>query len=114
MIPDPKTCIGAVSLDRAKEHCRIDDDEEDSLVNAFIVAATQHAEHVLGREIVKRLDENALADDVDSVPEGIKAWVCIVVAEMYEHRGLTESGDSRSHNFDHLLDPYKLYWDSES
>ena len=100
----------AITLARAKAHLRVDHDADDDLINAYIGAATEQAEHVLGREIVKVNDEKALAETVDDVPPAVAAWVCLAVADMYEKRSITESGLGQGRrNYDHLLDGFRLF-----
>lgn len=44
--------VAPVTLAEAKLQCRIDGDEEDTLLAAYIDAATQAAEHELGRKLI--------------------------------------------------------------
>lgn len=100
----------AITLARAKAHLRVDHDADDDLINAYIGAATEQAEHVLGREIVKVNDEKALAETVDDVPPAVAAWVCLAVADMYEKRSISEAGLGQGRrNYDHLLDGFRLF-----
>ncbi len=100
----------AVELAHVKLHLRLDHDADDELVKAFIEAATSQAEHVLGREIVKSRDENALAETVDDVPAAVRAWICLAVSDMYEKRSISESGLGQGRrNYDHLLDAYRMF-----
>lgn len=41
-----------ISLQEAKEHCRIDLDDEDGLLSGYITAARQHVEDVTGRQLI--------------------------------------------------------------
>jgi uncharacterized phiE125 gp8 family phage protein len=41
-----------ISLQEAKEHCRIDLDDEDALIGSLIIAARQHVEDVTGRQLI--------------------------------------------------------------
>jgi uncharacterized phiE125 gp8 family phage protein len=41
-----------ISLQEAKEHCRIDLDDEDALLSGYITAARQHVEDVTGRQLI--------------------------------------------------------------
>ncbi len=100
----------AITLARAKAHLRVDHTADDDLIEAYIGAATQQAEHVLGREIVKVSDENALATTVDDVPPAVSAWICLAVADLYEKRSISESGLGQGRrNYDHLLDGFRIF-----
>lgn len=100
----------AITLARAKAHLRVDHDADDELITAYIGAATEQAEHVLGREIVKVKDEQALAETVDDVPPAVGAWVCLAVADLYEKRSISESGLGQGRrNYDHLLDGFRIF-----
>lgn len=114
--PDPSTCVAAAALDDVKLHMRVDNDDEDALISAYILAASQLAEHIMGREIIKRDDDNALCSDISSVPAAVKAWIYLYCSDLYENRAITEGGDSKKRNYDHLLDPWIIYWrdDDES
>lgn len=105
MITEP-----AVTLERVKAHLRVDHDADDDLILTYIGACTAQAEHVLGREIIKRSDENALAESKDDVPQAVAAWICLAVADMYEKRSVSESGLGQGRrNYDHLLDGYRIF-----
>lgn len=109
---DVTTALPATTLAEAKAHLRLDYTAEDALIEAYILAATQRAEQICEREIVKREDPLALADDVTGVPAGIKAWIWLYVAEMFERRSMTDGGDADGYGlrkYDHLLDPFMLY-----
>jgi uncharacterized phiE125 gp8 family phage protein len=41
-----------ISLQEAKEHCRIDLDNEDALIGGYIAAARQHVENVTARQLL--------------------------------------------------------------
>lgn len=41
-----------ITLDQAKLHCRVIADSEDELISALIEAATQDAEHLMGRAVM--------------------------------------------------------------
>ncbi len=100
----------AITLARAKAHLRVDHDADDDLIEGFIGAATEQAEHVLGREIVKVSDEKALAETVDDVPPAVSAWICLAVADLYEKRSISESGLGQGRRYyDHLLDGFRIF-----
>lgn len=53
-----------VTLDMAKKHCRVEHNLEDDLIQAYIIAAREQAEHRTGRAFVEQTLELAL----DSFP----------------------------------------------
>lgn len=106
---DVTTALPATTLEETKAHLRVEYTAEDALIEEYILAATQRAEHICEREIVKREDANALADDVSTVPRAVKAWVWCYVAELFERRSMAAGGDSNGYGmrkYDHLLDPF--------
>lgn len=101
---------GAVSLERVKCHLRVDHDADDDTISTYISAATAQAEHILGREIVKREDDLALADTVEAVPQAIVSWICLAVGDLYEKRSIAESGLCQGRRYyDHLLDGFRVF-----
>ena len=102
--------VPAVALEFAKRHLRSRTNEDDLLIGTYILSATQRAEHILGREIVKRVDERALAVTVDAVPAAIRSWVMLEVTDLYEKRSNSESGLGQGRrNYDHLLDAFRVF-----
>lgn len=100
--------ISPVTLDEVKAHLRLDIDEEDELLNSYILAATQDAEHRMCREIIYRRDPFCLCHDINDVPPIVKQYILITVADMYTNReNITEK--TVNFRFVHLLDPYILY-----
>ena len=109
---DVTTALPATTLAECKAHLRVEYTAEDALIEAYILAATQRAEQICEREIVKREDPLALADDVSTVPSAVKTWVWLYVAEMFERRSMSAGGDAGGYGmrrYDHLLDPFMLY-----
>ena len=110
MTVDITTAVPAVSLEMLKQHLRVDHNLEDDLIAAYGLAATQQAEHILGREIVCREDENALAETEQTVPLAVKTWICLAVADLYEKRAVSDSGLGQGRrNYDHLLDGFREF-----
>ena len=64
-----------VTVAEAKAHLRIDTDADDSILQQYILASTQQAEHILQREIIYRSDPKALADVSDEVPQTVKQYI---------------------------------------
>ena len=50
MTIDTSTAVGAVSLEAAKEHLRVDWHGDDDLIRSLVLAATQMAAHELQRD----------------------------------------------------------------
>lgn len=74
-----------ITLDLIKQHCRIDSDDEDALLELYENAAQQHIE--------KQLDRKLFADEVpEDVANGlvinsaIKQAMLMTIAHWYEHR----------------------------
>lgn len=74
-----------ITLDLIKQHCRIDSDDEDELLELYESAAQQHIE--------KQLDRKLFADEVPEdvanglvVNSAIKQAMLMTIAHWYEHR----------------------------
>lgn len=52
LVTAPSAGTEPITLDEAKSHCRIDVEDDDSLVTALIVAARQHVENATGRQLL--------------------------------------------------------------
>lgn len=100
--------IPAISVELAKAHLRIDHNLEDDLIKLYIMAATQQAEQILGREIVKRVDPKAVCEQADVVPETIQQYILVTVGDLYTKRENT-SAQAVNTVYKHLLDPYIIY-----
>lgn len=57
---------GLVTLDEAKDHCRVVDDYEDGLIQAYIDAASAHIQRVVGAAVGAQTWEAVL----DAFPDG--------------------------------------------
>ena len=100
--------VSPVTLEELKAHLHIDDDFEDASLSQYLLAATQDAEHILQREIIRREDLEALAEDATTVPAVVKQYVLCLAGDMFANREL--SGEKQlSVHFAHLLDPFILY-----
>ena len=86
-----------VTLEEAKQHLRVETEDEDDLINAYIDA---------GEEIVLR-ECLPLEDGV--MPSPLKAAVLLYVGDLYENRELQYTGIkmSTSTTIDRLIDPYR-------
>ena len=90
-----------LTLDEAKLHCRVDHNDEDSLLGALIATATTAVADYMNMD----------ADDVDdTAPPPVKSAALLLVGTLYEQR---ESQGERPYNknptFEALLAPYRLY-----
>ncbi len=89
-----------LTLDEAKLHCRIDHDDEDSLLGAMIDAAAASVGDFI----------NAPAPLDDTAPAPVKAAALLLIGSLYEQR---ESQGERPYNknptFERLLNPYRVY-----
>ena len=103
---NPKTAVG---LDELKQHLRVDYDTDDDLITSYGIAAVDYAEAVCDREIVKRTDEKAVCESMETVPDSIKTWIKLYVADLYERRSITEGQEFKFRNYDHLLGPWIIY-----
>ena len=88
-----------LTLADVKLHCRIDTDDEDSLLGALMTAATTAVANELG---VASLDDTAAPP--------IKAAALLLVGDLYENReAQTDRQLFRNQAFDRLLAPYRVY-----
>ena len=90
-----------LTLDEAKLHCRIDHNDEDSLLGALIATATTAVADYMNMD----------ADDVDdTAPAPVKSAALLLVGSLYEQR---ESQGDRPYNknpaFEMLLAPYRVH-----
>lgn len=100
--------VSPVSVERFKEHMRIDDDSEDSLIEHYLLTATEDAEHTMQREVIKRNDEYALAESADDVPPAVKQYVLVLAGDYFTHREMSGDKELKSY-YDHLLDKHILW-----
>lgn len=100
--------VSPVSVDELKTHLHIDDDFEDSLLSQYLLTATGDAEHTMQREVIKRNDDQALAESADDVPPAVKQYVMVLAGDFFTHREMSgEKALSQYHV--HLLDPFILW-----
>ena len=92
-----------VTLEEAKAHLRVDYDFEDTLIESYISASTQMAEHILQREIVQRQDPCALCKDAADAPLIVKQFVLCQVGDFFANRELSTSQVVNT-RYSHLLD----------
>ena len=90
-----------LTLADVKLHCRIDTNDEDSLLGALIATATTAVADYMNMD----------ADDVDdTAPAPVKSAALLLVGSLYEQR---ESQGERPYNknptFEALLNPYRVH-----
>lgn len=102
-----------VTLDDLKKHLNIDINDDDDLLLEYEAAAVELAEHFMNREILKRNDQQALAESAGAVPAAVKQYIRCQVGDFYKQREITAVGQFATF-YRHLLDPYCLkYRDDE-
>ncbi len=85
-----------ITLQEAKTHCRIDGDDDDAELTAFIAASSAHVENYLG------------VTYSDQAPAPVKAACCLLVSDLFEHReSQVERPLTPNRTFCALLDPYR-------
>ena len=88
-----------LTLDEAKLHCRIDHNDEDSLLGALIATATTAVADYL----------NVTSVD-DTAPAPVKSAALLLVGDLYANR--EAQGDRQFYKnptFENLLNPYRAH-----
>ena len=88
-----------LTLDEAKLHCRIDHNDEDSLLGALIATATTAVADYM----------NVTSVD-DTAPAPVKSAALLLVGSLYEQR--ESQGDRQFYKnpaFEALLNPYRVH-----
>jgi len=78
--------IALVTLDRVKKSLRVDDNDSDDILDAYILSASQAVIRYLKAQAEVLIDFDALGDsppDTDSVPADIQAAVVLLVGYFY-------------------------------
>ena len=77
-----------IDLAKAKLHCRVDHDDEDTLIEAYIDAANEQIQAHLDRKVIateaERVNENDLVDN-----KALDAARLLFVAHLYANREAT-------------------------
>lgn len=84
-----------VTLERAKQHCNVEIDDDNDKLALYIDAAEAHVQKFLGQDL-----SNYLVDNTgDSVPDldrrlnpAVEAGILMYVADLYENRQVTVTG----------------------
>lgn len=96
-----------ITLQEVKNYLKVENNDDDNLINSLLTAAIQYCEVFLGRPIneEKMTDENRW-----EVPEMIKIAILMLIAHWYENRGVI--GDKLTgeiaYSVSALLWPYRL------
>jgi len=89
----------AVTLQEAKDHLRVLEDDENALITSLLEAAEGHVAKYLGDDLP------------DPMPAPIKAAVLLLVGDLFEHRerqAITGVGGFQENpTFTLLLNPYR-------
>lgn len=111
MTIDTSTAVGAVSLEAAKEHLRVDWHGDDDLIRSLVLAAaTQMAEHELQRGLITRDGVKGFGTNAEDIPASIRQWILVQVAHFYEQRQAATAGELKPLPFvNALLDPYRVW-----
>lgn len=87
-----------VDVTQAKQHLRVDIDDDDTLIQHYIDAATAAAADYLNWETIP-----------DPMPAPVSAAILLAVGDLYENReGKTESRLIDNLTYLRLLNPYRL------
>lgn len=86
-----------VTLQEAKNHLKLEIDDDDSLVQSMIDAASVHVSAYIETEIAA------------TPPAPVRAAVLLLVADLYENRQRQQGGEQLFANrtYELLLQPYK-------
>lgn len=107
---DTASALQAVSLDEAKLHLRVDHNNDDPLINALCLSATQMAEHELQRGLISREGTVGFGANPSDVPASIKQWILLQIGYLYENREAATDGTKTPLPHLHaLLDPFRTW-----
>lgn len=85
--------VSQVSLEVAKKYCRIDHEDDDDLVQAFIQASKEYVKSYTG-----------LSEEAIETKESITPAVLMLCADMYDNRSATDSSSRVSTKINMVLD----------
>ena len=102
-----------VTLDQATQHLRVDEFDEDELIQMYIDAAENYVSQYLNRPVPWTITEqDEQGDDVEvevPVPGAVKAAALLVVGDLYQTReASTERAVSENPAVKNLLNPYRV------
>lgn len=97
-----------VTTAEVKQHLRIDDNSEDTLIAQYILAAQDDAETITHRPLYSETDPDAITDDPAKLPAAVKQFIMITAGDYYRNR--ENRGEKQfSVYFQHLLDAWVKY-----
>ncbi len=95
--------MSIVSLSQAKSHLRVDQSEEDNLIQTYIDAAEGSVENFLNRTIPGSLDSPV------TTPAPIISAILLIVSDLYENReAASEKELNENRAVSSLLYPYRV------
>lgn len=96
------------TIDEIKQHCRIDFDDEDTLLAIYLSASISKAENFINRVLKERLDDIENETDL-LVTQDIKLALLLIIGHWYANREDTSVGEFKSipMGFKALLEPYR-------
>ena len=75
-----------VTTAEVKQHLRIDDNSEDTLIAQYILAAQDDAETITHRPLYSETDPDAITDDPAKLPAAVKQFILITAGDYYRNR----------------------------
>ncbi|MTI12636.1 head-tail connector protein [Sansalvadorimonas verongulae] len=98
-----------LTIEQIKQQCRIEHDEEDSLLEFYGRAA----ESVVVKDLNRNVYTSAVPDDDSTgivISEDIKAAMLLMVAQLYENREVTSELTMKEvpMAYDYLLGSYRI------
>ena len=97
-----------VSTASAKAQCRVDHDDENTLIEGLIAAATDYVELYLGRALVSQTWELVLDDFSDEILIGKGPVSSITSVKYYDPDGVEQTLSSSTYSFDATADPQRI------
>ena len=95
-----------INLSEVKEYLRLEDTNEDPLIQILIDGAVSHCETILNRPI---LDVNMTAENTWTVPNSIRMAIYLLVSHWYEQRSpVGESTEEMSFSISSILGPHRF------
>lgn len=97
-----------VAVSTLKSHLRIDTNDEDAMLEQYILSAQEEAEVRMHRPIYSTTDETAVTDDLTAIPASIVQFILVTAGDMYKSR---ENRQEKGYTlyFEHLLDGWIRY-----
>lgn len=100
----------AITLADAKLNLRIDGDELDALVQAWILGVTDHAEHLMGRAILHQSWRLTLDDFADAIALPRPPLLVVQAVRVRDTDGSWRVLPPERYTVDTGRDPARLYW----